>query len=402
MSDTIQLPPAGWHPDPIDDSQSRWWNGTGWTEQTAPKEQSALPSDFASDPLPSRRDLRQHSEVFDEPIVVDTRVMTAVAEPVYAPAEPVYVPAEPVYVEPAYVPAEPAYVPAEPAYVPAEPAYVQAEPAYAPAAPLSQPVFDQIIFPDDEEAYDPDQVATAFDPTPAHNPTPLASATAVVEPSFFPAAAEVAEVAAAPAAPVAPAVPAAPVATSEPFLPPAAFEFDPDPAPLAPISSSPASSSPSSSPSVGTALAPYEPASDEWTSRSELSTEPWGSAQTVAIWFFVLSPVWLAVIAGSALYLVPSLIQSRPLSIGASIGIFCLLFLLAFADASKLKYNGYDRTASPGWVIIPLLYLIMRTVKIGRKSVAPLIVYILLQVGLFSVAVVILLAYVAALGPGVL
>jgi len=30
-------PPAGWYPDPQNDGQQRWWDGSGWTEHVAPR-----------------------------------------------------------------------------------------------------------------------------------------------------------------------------------------------------------------------------------------------------------------------------------------------------------------------------------------------------------------------------
>lgn len=37
-------PPAGWHPDPVDPNQSRYWDGTAWTEQVRPITPPAPPS----------------------------------------------------------------------------------------------------------------------------------------------------------------------------------------------------------------------------------------------------------------------------------------------------------------------------------------------------------------------
>ena len=35
-----ELPPAGWHPDPDDPSQQRYWDGSSWTEHRAPAAQT--------------------------------------------------------------------------------------------------------------------------------------------------------------------------------------------------------------------------------------------------------------------------------------------------------------------------------------------------------------------------
>ncbi|CAN5547117.1 hypothetical protein BH09ACT4_BH09ACT4_13260 [soil metagenome] len=31
-AETDAVPPAGWYPDPVDSSRSRWWSGAAWTE----------------------------------------------------------------------------------------------------------------------------------------------------------------------------------------------------------------------------------------------------------------------------------------------------------------------------------------------------------------------------------
>lgn len=42
--------PAGWYPDPAEPSQARWWNGSGWSDQTAPR--SAVAGGGAPVPAP--------------------------------------------------------------------------------------------------------------------------------------------------------------------------------------------------------------------------------------------------------------------------------------------------------------------------------------------------------------
>lgn len=44
--------PAGWYPDPRDPRQIRWWDGTGWTESTAPMPADAAAAGIAE---PARR-----------------------------------------------------------------------------------------------------------------------------------------------------------------------------------------------------------------------------------------------------------------------------------------------------------------------------------------------------------
>lgn len=50
MSET---PPAGWYPDPQDDTKQRYWDGSSWTEHTAPAAQrsGATPASSATQDL---------------------------------------------------------------------------------------------------------------------------------------------------------------------------------------------------------------------------------------------------------------------------------------------------------------------------------------------------------------
>jgi hypothetical protein len=64
-----------------------------------------------------------------------------------------------------------------------------------------------------------------------------------------------------------------------------------------------------------------------------------------------------------------------------------LTLVLASADRKRLVARGFDPTAHPAWVLIPLVYFIVRTVRVGRSGVAPLIVFVLLQIGLVAVII---------------
>ncbi len=49
MTETSQvLPPAGWYPDPADESKIRYWDGERWTEHVADRVASA-PTDSQAD-----------------------------------------------------------------------------------------------------------------------------------------------------------------------------------------------------------------------------------------------------------------------------------------------------------------------------------------------------------------
>jgi outer membrane biosynthesis protein TonB len=46
--------PEGWYPDPADESQERWWDGEGWTEQVRPSEAEDETGVEVVSPAPSR------------------------------------------------------------------------------------------------------------------------------------------------------------------------------------------------------------------------------------------------------------------------------------------------------------------------------------------------------------
>lgn len=81
------LPPAGWYPDPADDTVTRWWSGQGWTEYIAP----AVIAVPAPEPeVPAGHDTLYVPEVVAAPTLSDAPA--GEPEVVYvaaaAPAEP--------------------------------------------------------------------------------------------------------------------------------------------------------------------------------------------------------------------------------------------------------------------------------------------------------------------------
>jgi hypothetical protein len=77
--------------------------------------------------------------------------------------------------------------------------------------------------------------------------------------------------------------------------------------------------------------------------------------------------------------------------------LFSLLF--AAADRKKLLDNGHDETPNPVLGILAPLYLIARVAVIGPKSIAPLVVWIVLQaaavVGVFVLLPTVLAAAIS-------
>lgn len=61
MTDNNGLPEAGWHDDPEDSAQLRYWDGTAWTEHRSPKVATAQPSAAHATPVqPSNTTAMSH------------------------------------------------------------------------------------------------------------------------------------------------------------------------------------------------------------------------------------------------------------------------------------------------------------------------------------------------------
>ena len=204
------------------------------------------------------------------------------------------------------------------------------------------------------------------------------------------------------AAPVQAALPAAPgvVLTPEPLVPglvqPAtqgapggapvsgpisvAALFSPVPTSGNAFGAAPVSATPNPAPIPGYAL----PATQQTTNYAPLSGETSRPlpviasllpTSTLAIWLFALFPLILSVgliaafLSFDVLYSVPA-----P-AFGAIAIVFNLLF--ASSDKKKLESLGHLRGVSPWWSLLPLVFLIIRTARLGGRSVAPLIVWVL-------------------------
>jgi hypothetical protein len=65
------------------------------------------------------------------------------------------------------------------------------------------------------------------------------------------------------------------------------------------------------------------------------------------------------------------------------------------ADAARLRERGFDPAASPWWILLPVLYFIMRIVRTGSGSVALLLTFLFADV---VIAVATLVAFSAIFG----
>ena len=110
---------------------------------------------------------------------------------------------------------------------------------------------------------------------------------------------------------------------------------------------------------------------------------------TAGVWIIALIPV----IHFAVVYLVFSVL-AQPFVPGIQWGVLAgpVIFSLIFAavDRRQLIANGHDDAPASLFAIIPPLYLIVRLVKLGRSSLAPLIVWIVLQAAAAAAVVVLM------------
>lgn len=136
---------------------------------------------------------------------------------------------------------------------------------------------------------------------------------------------------------------------------------------------------------------------------------------TPAVWIMVWLPVAHAIVAILLLSLDPQLMRlvTSPATVAngdpvalmlgtlpallATGVLFPLLTLaLAFADRSQLRAQRMPRTASPWWSLLhPLVYLAVRTAHVtryARRGTAPLIAWIVINVGFAAIAPFVVIA----------
>jgi hypothetical protein len=99
---------------------------------------------------------------------------------------------------------------------------------------------------------------------------------------------------------------------------------------------------------------------------------------TLAVWLFALWPLILSVGLAAAFLSFDVLLDIPTAVFGALYVVLNLLF--ASNDKKKLESIGHERGVSPWWSLLPLVFLIIRTARLGARSVAPLIVWLLANV----------------------
>ena len=245
-------------------------------------------------------------------------------------------------------------------------------------------------------------------PMPTVNPYSQPEAHATAAPSAFPGAAVATVPSSALAAPAALAAPVAPranaVLTPEPMVNPysapapavqhtgpisPAALFAPVPmsanaygaAPTAAFAAAPAYAPASATPAANYGSFPaapaqaggYAPFSAEMARPIPVISSLLPTS-TVSIWIFALWPLIFSAGLVAALLSFDVLLDIPSAAFG---GLYVVInLLLASNDKKKLESVGHDRGVGPWWSLLPLIFLIIRTARLGARSVAPLIVWI--------------------------
>jgi hypothetical protein len=102
----------------------------------------------------------------------------------------------------------------------------------------------------------------------------------------------------------------------------------------------------------------------------------WGSPHTLAGWLLGTSLFWASILNLLTTYIQRLVGGAEFVSIVGLVVVVAILILLGVADQRQLRARGFDRAPSPAWIVLsPLAYLIARVVRVGRRSVGPLLTY---------------------------
>ena len=416
--------PAGWYPDPADNSRSRWWDGSGWTssisepQPPAPTPQPFVePQQYVAQPLPlasatvstakalTRRELREQSQLAlaasgSEPAGPD--VIARSAHTAEAPVAERKLPTIEEVI--AMAAANPAPAPSAPfdwspnAVVPTRSAADD-----APATPVERPTVAQAApEPAAEPVAAPAPVAEPAVTVSESNPLPGMPSYLNAGPPVLPTAAPVAaepitaprapaEAPAAVAAPVVPVAPAAPAAKAPVVIPVPTGPAFPVAAPVAAPAPQQLTSTnpfePTPLPTFGEAISPTAtpgsllefgaaPLTDASTGYAVDFDERTFPASTFGIWAIAVLPLFVTALAWLAFIQLglDSSSTVRYVLIGAPVALYTLLAAL---DKRGLENLGHTRTVPPALAILPFVYLIARLVRVGPKTIGPLLVWIL-------------------------
>ena len=117
------------------------------------------------------------------------------------------------------------------------------------------------------------------------------------------------------------------------------------------------------------------------------------SAQTLPGWLLALYPTWMSAGLAVAQFLLPAD------QLFARAGILLLMVVLVIglvrADAARLRDRGFAPVASPWWILLPIVYFVMRIVRTGSGSVPLLLTFLFADI---LIAVGALVAFSAIFG----
>jgi hypothetical protein len=118
----------------------------------------------------------------------------------------------------------------------------------------------------------------------------------------------------------------------------------------------------------------------EWDARTNQQFRP-ASASTPGVWIVALAPLAFLILVAVAFLVEKPASGSSPLITVLGLAQFITVVVGAMLDQRQLEKLGYQRTTSPWWAVLsPLVWIIIRTVRVRRESgkgVAPLVVHIL-------------------------
>lgn len=119
-------------------------------------------------------------------------------------------------------------------------------------------------------------------------------------------------------------------------------------------------------------------------------------SSTLAVWLFAVSPLWIAGGIWSVWRLGVLPTNAVTVFIGIVGVVLAISVALASIDRKRLAARGFNPTAAPAWVLLPLVYFIVRTVRVGRGGLGPLILYVLSQGAVLAIAIAAVIASLPA------
>ncbi|NYJ30806.1 hypothetical protein [Galbitalea soli] len=102
------------------------------------------------------------------------------------------------------------------------------------------------------------------------------------------------------------------------------------------------------------------------------------AGNTVGVWLMALLPL-VAFIAFYAPFGALALPVTRTAELLVALAMLLLGLVCAAVDRRGLSRQGQSALPSVVWAILPLVYLIVRCVRVGPRSLAPLAVWVVLQ-----------------------